>query len=81
MYKKKAKSPSNQQELEEFIQDEQATQNQLNDLAEAKKKNSGRKRGTKETSSPTEEPEKGEESTPTDTGEGYVPAVSKSRKL
>ena len=41
----------------------------------------GRKHVTKETGSPTKEPEKGEDSTPTDTGEGYVPAVSKSCKL
>ena len=65
-----AKSPSTKQELEDFIEEEQATQSQLNDLADAKKKSTGRKRLTKETIYPTQEPEKGEDSTPTDTGEG-----------
>ena len=76
-----AKTPSTNQEVEEYIGDEQETQNQLNELAEEKKKGNGRKRVSKETDSAKKEQQKGEESTPTDTGEGYVPAVTPSRKL
>ena len=46
-----------------------------------KKKANGRKRVRKQPASPKKEQAKGEESTPTDTGEGYVPAVTPSRKL
>ena len=76
-----AKTPSTNQEVEEYIGDEQETQNQLNELAEEKKKGNGRKRVSKQTDSAKKEQQKGEESTPTDTGEGYVPAVTPSRKL
>ena len=57
------------------------TQKQLNELAQAKKKATGRKRLGKQAASPKKEQAKGEESTPTDTGEGYVPPVTPSRKL
>ena len=53
----------------------------MNKLAEEKKKGNGRKRVSKQTESAKKEQQKGEESTPTDTGEGYVPAVTPSRKL
>ena len=53
----------------------------MNELAEEKKKGNGRKRVSKQTESAKKEQQKGEESTPTDTGEGYVPAVTPSRKL
>ena len=68
-------------EVEEHIEDEQSTQSQLNELAEAKKKANSKKRVGKHAASLKKEQSKGEESTPTDTGEGYVPAVTPSRKL
>ena len=57
------------------------TQNQLNELAQTKQKANSRKRAGKQAASPKKEQAKGEESTSTDTGEGYVPAVTPSRKL
>ena len=65
--------------MEEYIQDEKVMQNELNNLAETKKKSNGRKCLGKQAGSPKKEQQKGEESTPTDTGEGYVPAVTQSR--
>ena len=69
------------QEVQEYIEDKQEMQNQLNELAETKKKGNGKKRVSKETDSAKKDQQKGEESTPTDTGEGYVPAVTPSCKL